>query len=194
MSGKGSWSDGVSAHKGEWLRGLPQGQRTWMTVDDVELYEGSFVNGQRHGQGRHVCKELGEYNGSWLDNLFCGFGVLKHGDGQVPLPPLRASHFTFHPSHARCRCTTASGRRVGGTAGGASRYPLSRSTTGSGAEGGCGAWARSSELQAAGAIFLSRIAVTIVLLQLLMRCARYSEGVVYKGEMMRDMRRGTGAR
>ena len=103
MSGKGSWSDGVSAHKGEWLRGLPQGQRTWMTVDDVELYEGSFVNGQRHGQGRHVCKELGEYNGSWLDNLFCGFGVLKHGDGQVPLPPLRASHFTFHPSHAGCR-------------------------------------------------------------------------------------------
>ncbi len=40
----------------------------------------------------------------------------------------------------------------------------------------------------------SRIAVTIALLQLLMRCARYSEGVVYKGEMMRDMRHGTGAR
>ena len=47
---------------------------------------------------------------------------------------------------------------------------------------------------AAAAIFLSRIAVAIALLQLLTRCGRYSEGVVYKGEMMRDMRHGTGAR
>jgi hypothetical protein len=47
---------------------------------------------------------------------------------------------------------------------------------------------------AAAAIFRSRIAVAIALLQLLTRCGRYSEGVVYKGEMMRDMRHGTGAR
>ncbi len=47
---------------------------------------------------------------------------------------------------------------------------------------------------AAAAIFRSRITVAIVLLQLLTRCGRYSEGVVYKGEMMRDMRHGTGAR
>ena len=37
-------------------------------------------------------------------------------------------------------------------------------------------------------------AVVMLLLQLLMRCASCSEGVVYKGEMMRDMRHGTGAR
>lgn len=149
MSGKGLWSDGSSAYDGEWLGGVPHGQGTWRTLDDVELYEGSFVNGQREGQGRHVCKGLGVYNGSWLHDLFHGFGVFKYEDGQVPPPPHRLSHSPVHASHARCRCTTASGRRVGGTAGGASRYLRSRSTTGSGAEGGCGAWARISELQRA---------------------------------------------
>jgi hypothetical protein len=83
LSGKGIWSDGASVYDGEWRDGLPHGYGCWRTIDGVEQYEGSFVNGAREGQGRHVCRGFGVYEGAWKDNLFHGFGVLKYENGQV---------------------------------------------------------------------------------------------------------------
>ena len=56
-----------------------QGTFTW---PDGAVYQGDFVNGQRHGQGKYTFSDGGCYEGSWKDGRYDGYGTCVWEDGR----------------------------------------------------------------------------------------------------------------
>jgi len=81
--GEFRWSDG-KRYIGKWYRNQPlQGSLHYLKG---KRYEGHFVSGKRHGQGRIMWPEFDEagrvcYTGNWVDDKKSGFGTMTWKDG-----------------------------------------------------------------------------------------------------------------
>ncbi|NCU20908.1 2-isopropylmalate synthase, partial [Candidatus Falkowbacteria bacterium] len=51
--------------------------------DDGGFYEGSFLNGKQHGQGRYRLPNGYDYEGEWVAGEISGTGRAKFPDGSV---------------------------------------------------------------------------------------------------------------
>ena len=93
---------GVCHAKGHWRKGKLHGRAVIKYIDGGE-YTGDMVDGVRHGHGRFVSDMDDCYVGSWLSDVYHGYGVyedgskgssylgmwedgLRHGPGTVVLP------------------------------------------------------------------------------------------------------------
>lgn len=81
-------AEGNASYKGRFNKaGLPHGVGN-AAYPDESKYSGTFVNGQRHGQGAWSVSPLEWYAGGWKENVFNGDGILafklksKAGDGE----------------------------------------------------------------------------------------------------------------
>ncbi|EQC37434.1 hypothetical protein SDRG_05037 [Saprolegnia diclina VS20] len=79
--GKASYSSDAAfaAYSGEWAIGRFDGVGT-LRYRDGSVYAGSFVGGERHGQGIHADVTAGDgYDGDWQHDLRQGFGKATSG-------------------------------------------------------------------------------------------------------------------
>ncbi|CAE8699201.1 unnamed protein product, partial [Polarella glacialis] len=78
--GKFTWPDG-STYQGEVSNGKRHGVGIYLAADGIVKYEGCWVQGKRHGEGRLAYDAAGEsyYHGQWEDGC-------KHGHGRQVWP------------------------------------------------------------------------------------------------------------
>ena len=91
-SGKMYWFDRGEEYDGKWVEGVQNGngKHTWyskrVTVSQYPIrneYEGSFVNGERHGYGVFRYASGARYSGYWNKNLKSGRGEFMFKNGSV---------------------------------------------------------------------------------------------------------------
>ena len=73
--GKLSHSKGALSYEGSWMNGLRHGEGK-VVYADGSTYEGSWKNGLRYGEGKMVCADGSTYEGSWKNGC-------RHGEGKV---------------------------------------------------------------------------------------------------------------
>ena len=64
-----------SSYSGTLYENKPSG-RGRLNSSDLS-YEGGFLNGERHGEGVEVKKDVYSYKGQWLQNMYHGYGKLE---------------------------------------------------------------------------------------------------------------------
>jgi hypothetical protein len=64
-------SDTASEYSGGCSNGLANGQGT---ATGKDKYTGDFLNGNKHGRGVYIWSTGARYEGSWLNDMFDGFG------------------------------------------------------------------------------------------------------------------------
>ena len=47
------------------------------------IYEGEFLNGKQHGQGKYISADGYEYSGQWVNGIIEGLGTAKYSDGSI---------------------------------------------------------------------------------------------------------------
>jgi len=82
--GNGTSTDASGCiYEGQFLRGAAHGQGKCRWEEQGWAYEGSWANDKRHGQGTCKQTEMGgeEYSGSWKDDCWDGKGTLRFAGG-----------------------------------------------------------------------------------------------------------------
>ena len=88
--GQGRWyrSDGALEYEGKWWRDDYSGSGRLFFFDDGDYagagyrYEGDFIEGMRHGQGRlYRPDDTLEYEGGWQEDHYHSRGKSYHRDG-----------------------------------------------------------------------------------------------------------------
>ena len=47
------------------------------------IYEGEFLNGKQHGNGKYISADGYEYSGQWVNGIIEGEGTAKYSDGSI---------------------------------------------------------------------------------------------------------------
>ena len=81
--GKGEYIDEFgTVYKGIFHKGLQTGAGSYKEKNG-SFYQGNFLHGMRHGKGKFTVMNKGviaeEYDGSWKEDLFHGFGIHTSG-------------------------------------------------------------------------------------------------------------------
>ncbi len=80
-NGKGKMysSDGIELYEGEFMNGKKHGQGRYRT--NLYVYEGGWKNDKQHGQGTINHIDGDKYSGGWMDGVFHGRGIFTVSDG-----------------------------------------------------------------------------------------------------------------
>lgn len=81
IKGKMTYQDGVS-YEGSWVDGMRHG-RGKCVFKDASIYEGEFTEGEFHGHGKMSWKDGGWYEGEWKRGDMQGFGKEMRLDGSM---------------------------------------------------------------------------------------------------------------
>ena len=88
-------------YEGNWVDGEKHGEGRYVAPNGT-VYEGSFIHGERHGEGRLV-GILGTYQGDWEHNEFHGKGKMTMANGNV-----YEGDFVNNAITGKCKETTSS--------------------------------------------------------------------------------------
>eukprot|EP01122_Echinamoeba_exundans_P010031 TRINITY_DN3643_c0_g1_i1.p1 TRINITY_DN3643_c0_g1~~TRINITY_DN3643_c0_g1_i1.p1 ORF type:complete len:473 (+),score=83.22 TRINITY_DN3643_c0_g1_i1:54-1472(+) len=69
------------------------GQGKWTSGDNVEVYEGSFVRGLRHGKGKLTIGSNDKYEGDFFEDLMQGQGQYTFANGDQYVGSFKAGKF-----------------------------------------------------------------------------------------------------
>jgi hypothetical protein len=79
IQGKMTYPDG-SIYEGSWIDGKRHGKGRCSFLDGG-VYFGDFREGDFHGEGKMTWSDGGSYAGAWFDGEMHGHGVELHGHG-----------------------------------------------------------------------------------------------------------------